>query len=119
MKAFNEGDLEAFMATVTEDAVYMPPGEPVLIGKETIRNWYNELFDKISFDVTISSDEIEICGDWAIQRTTWKGSMIQKDSGETTQAESKNIIIFRRQPDGSWKNSHAIWNFTSRETSEK
>jgi len=117
MKAFNEGDLEAFMATIAEDAVYMPTGEPPLIGKEAIRNWYNEVFDKISYDVTISSDEIEICGDWAIQRATWKGSWIQKDSGETTQFESKDIYIHRRQPDGSWKNSHAIWNFTSMETS--
>jgi len=117
MNAWNEGDLDAFMATVAEDAVYMPPGEPVLIGKESIRNWYD--FDNFSFDVTISSDEIEICGDWAIQRATWKGSWIQKDSGETTQIESKDIIIYRRQPDGSWKESHAIWNFTSRETSEK
>ena len=116
MKAFNEGDLEAFMATVAEDAVYMPPGEPALIGKEAIRNWYTELFDKMSFDATISSDEIEICGDWAIQRATWKGSWIQKDSGETTQFESPGIYIYRKQLDGSWKNSHAIWNFTSMET---
>ncbi len=119
MKALNEGDLEALMATVAEDAVWMAPGEPALIGKEAIRNWYNGLFDKISFDVIISPDEIEICGDWAIQRTTFKGSWIQKDSGETTQFESKDIYIYRKQPDGSWKNSHAIWNFTSMETSEK
>ena len=117
MNAWNEGDLDAFMATVAEDAVYMPPGEPVLIGKEAIRNWYD--FGKETYDVTISSDEIEICGDWAIQRETWKGSWIQKDSGETTQFESKDINIYRRQPDGSWKKSHSIWNFTSRETSEK
>ena len=117
MKAFNEGDLEAFMATIADNAVHMPPGYPVLIGKEAIRNWYT--FDKISFDVTISSDEIEICGDWAIQRATWKGSWTQKDSGETTQFEAKDIYIHRRQPDGSWKNSHTIWNSTSMETSEK
>ena len=117
MNAWNEGDFEAFMATVAEDAVHMPPGYPVLIGKEAIRSWYD--FDKISFDVTISSDEIEICGDWAIQRATWKGSWIRKDSGETTQIESKDIYIYRRQPDGSWKNSHTIWNSTSMETSEK
>lgn len=117
MKAFNEGDLEAFMATVADNAVHMPPGAPVIIGKEAIRNWYK--FDKNSFDVTISTDEIEICGDWAIQRATWKGSWTQKDSGETTQFEAKDIYIHRRQPDGSWKNSHAIWNNTKMEPNEK
>jgi len=116
MNAWNEGDFEAFMATIADDAVHMPPGYPILIGKEAIRNWYT--FGKISFDVTISSDEIEICGDWAIQRATWKGSWIRKDSGETTQFESKDIYIYRKQPDGSWKNSHTIWNSTSSETIE-
>ena len=76
MNAFNEGDLDAFMATIADDAVHMPSGYPVLIGKEAIRNWYT--FDNVSFDVTISSDEIEICGDWAIQRATWKGSWKKK-----------------------------------------
>ena len=110
MIAFNEGDLDAFMATIADDAVHMPSGYPALIGKEAIRNWYT--FDNISFDVTISSDEIEICGDWAIQRATWKGSWEKKDSSETKQFESKDIYIYRRQPDGSWKNSHTIWNST-------
>ncbi len=117
MKAFNEGDLESFMTTITDDAVFMPPGEPVIIGKEAIRNWYN--FDKIGFDVTISVDEIEVCGDWAFLRATWIGTQTQKESDETTEFKATDMSIHRRQPDGSWKTSHAIWNFTSMETSEK
>jgi len=116
-KAFNEGNLEAFMATIADDAVFMPPDVSVLIGKEAIRNWYN--FDETSFDTTIFSDEIEISGDWAFQRVHWKGSWILKESGETTQFESQSISNLRKQPDGSWKTSHSIWNFTSKETSEK
>ena len=116
MKAFNEGDLESFMTTITDDAVFMPPGEPVIIGKEAIRNWYN--FDKIGFDVTISVDEIEVCGDWAFLRATWIGTQTQKESDETTEFKATDMSIHRRQPDGSWKTSHAIWNFTSMETRE-
>lgn len=115
--AWNEGDLDAFMATIADNAVYMPPDEPVLIGKEAIRNWYD--FDNFSFDVTINSDEIEVHGDWAFQRSHWNGSWVQKDSGEITRMESKTINIFRRQPEGSWKNSYAIWNFTKRETKKE
>ena len=39
MNAWNEGDFEAFMATIADDAVHMPPGYPILIGKEAIRIW--------------------------------------------------------------------------------
>jgi uncharacterized protein (TIGR02246 family) len=117
MNSWNEGDLDAFMDTIADNAIYMPPGEPVINGKEAIRNWYN--FDNFSFDVTIFIDEIEVQGDLGFQRSHWKGSWIQKDSGETTQMESKTINIFKKQPDGSWKNAYAIWNFTNRETSEE
>jgi uncharacterized protein (TIGR02246 family) len=117
VKAFNEGNLEAFMATIADDAVYMPPGESVLIGKDAIRNWYD--FETINFDVTVVSDEIEVHGDWAFHRYHWEGSWILKESGETTKFESKDISILRKQPDGSWKTTHSIWNFTTRETSEK
>ena len=114
IKAFNEGDIEAYMDTIAENAVFMPPNEPALIGKDAIRNWYD--FDTLNFDMTITVDEIEVQGDWAFQRSHWKGDWIEHDTREKTKIESKTINIFRRQPDGSWKNSHSIWNFTSRET---
>jgi len=117
MKAFNEGNLEAFMTIIADDAVFMPPDVPALIGKDEIRN--STSFDEISFDVTIFSDEIEISGEWAFQRVHWKGSWILKESGETTPFESKEMFIYRRQPDGSWKTSHAIWNNTKMEPNEK
>ena len=109
-QAFNEGNLEDFMSLVADDAVFMPPGVPALIGKETIHNWQN--FDAMSWDATIYSDEIEISRDWAFQRVHWEGSWTLKSNGKTTIYKSKEIFIYRRQPDGSWLTSHAIWNGT-------
>jgi ketosteroid isomerase-like protein len=115
--AFNEADLDAFMAVVADDAVYLPPDEPALVGEVAIRNWYD--FETMSsIDVTIMSDEIEVSGDWAFHRARWTGSWIRDDSGERVQMESKVINLFKRQPDGSWKNSHSIWNFTRWEVTE-
>ena len=108
VEAFNENNLDAFIALVADDAVWMPPGVSVLNGKEEIRNWQN--FDDMSFDVKIFTDEIEICGEWAFQRVHWEGSWTIKESGETTSYKSKEIFIYQRQPDGSWLTSHAIWN---------
>ena len=117
VRAFNDGNLDAFMALVADDAVFMPPGVPALIGKEAIYNWQN--FDEMSFDATIFSDEIEICGEWAFQRVHWEGSWTINASGETTPYKSKEIFIYRRQPDGSWLTTHAIWNGTHIETEDK
>ena len=116
-KAFNEGDLDAYMATIADDAIVMPPGESALIGKEAIQDWYG-FIESMSFDMKIFIDELEVSGDWAFHRSHWKGSWIAEDSGQKTEIESKDIGILKRQPAGSWKVTHTIWNFTSRKTSE-
>jgi uncharacterized protein (TIGR02246 family) len=108
MKAYNEGDLEVLMAIVAEDVVFMPPGEPTLIGKEAIRNWHD--FDKISFDVNITVEEVQVLGDWAFMRDIWIGTVTQKESGEKFELNNKSLILLRRQPDGTWKMSYSMFN---------
>ncbi len=108
MKAYNEGDLEALTAIVAEDVVFMPPGEPTLIGKEAIRNWHD--FDKISFDVNITVEEVQVLGDWAFIRDIWIGTVTQNESGEKFESNYKSLIILRRQPDGTWKMFYSMFN---------
>ena len=108
MKAYNEGDLEALQAIVAEDLVFMPPGEPALIGKEAMRNWHD--FDKISIDVNITVEEVQVLGDWAFMRDIWIGTVTQKESGEKFELNNKSLILLRRQPDGTWKMSYSIFN---------
>jgi uncharacterized protein (TIGR02246 family) len=116
-KAFNEGDLDAYMATFADDAIVMSPGESALIGKEAIRDG-SGFIESTSFDVKIFVDEIEVSGDWAFHRSHWKGSWTEAGSDKKTEIESKDIGILKRQPDGSWKTTHTIFNFTSRKTSD-
>ena len=108
MKAYNEGDLEALTAIVAEDVVFMPPGEPALIGKEAMRNWHD--FDKISIDVNITVEEVQVLGDWAFMRDIWIGTVTQNESGEKFELNNKSLILLRRQPDGTWKLSYSIFN---------
>jgi ketosteroid isomerase-like protein len=114
--AFNAGDLDTYMASIADDAVFMPQGTASLVGKQAIRDWYN--FDNMDFDSTIIIDEIEVHGDLAFARSHWDGSWVQKDIQETTLYKSQTINIFKRWPDGSWKNWRTIWNFVTRETSQ-
>jgi len=108
MRAFNEGDLESYMSLFVDDAVWMPPGDVTIIGKEEIRNWFN--FDLFSYEIVISVDEVQVSGDWAFVLDNWKGTITQKESDETTEFDTKSVLILKRQLDGSWKITHAIWN---------
>ena len=110
LRSWNEGDFEGYMALIDDDAMFLPPNAPMFTGMETIRSVYRSEFDQYTFDLTISTEEIQVCGDWAFGRENWIGSMTPKDGGEPIMFNNKNLVIYRRQPDGSWKTWRAIYN---------
>ena len=41
-------DVEAFLGTVTDDFLVMPPNDPGARGKEAVRTWFNATFGAFS-----------------------------------------------------------------------
>ena len=108
-KAWNEEDYEGFMAIIDEEAVFLPPNAPPFGGMETIRSIYRTEFDSFDFNVTITTEEIHVCGDLTFSLDNWKGSMNPKDGSEPIVFENKNLVIYKRQVDGSWKTWRAMF----------
>jgi len=101
--ACGTGDAELYMSIFTEDARVMPPGFPAAMGKEEIRPVIEGLFGQFYLELPYTVDEVEVLGDWAFARSIFQYSMTLKDSGETTTMAGKELDIFKRQADGSWK----------------
>jgi uncharacterized protein (TIGR02246 family) len=108
-RAWNEGDNEGFMALIDEEAMFLPPNTPTFGGMETIRSIYRTEFDSFDFNVTITTEEIHVCGDLAFSRDVWKGSLNPKDGSEPNIFDNKNLVIYKRQVDGSWKTWRAMF----------
>ena len=108
-RVWNEGDYEGFMAIIDEEAMFLPPNAPPFGGIETIRSIYRTEFDSFDFNVTITTEEIHVCGDLAFSLDNWKGSMNPKDGSEPIVFENKNLVIYKRQVDGSWKTWRAMF----------
>jgi uncharacterized protein (TIGR02246 family) len=117
-RAWNEGDYEGFMAIIDEDAMFLPPNAPPIGGMETIRPVYKTEFDSFDFDVTITTEEVHVCGDLAFSLDIWKGSMIPKDGSEPIPFENKNLVIYKKQDDGSWKTFRAMFSSNTQPESE-
>ncbi len=112
-RAFNAIDLEAFMALISDDVVLMSHGGPrALVGKEAVRSDYKEFFDKGPFtpNLTISSEEVVVSGDWAFDRGTWVVIRTYKRGARRERLDSCYIMIWRRQPAGTWELARIIWN---------
>jgi uncharacterized protein (TIGR02246 family) len=96
----------------TDDALLIPPDEPIVRGKKAIAEWYENEFKKAPpiENPKVTLEDIEIRGDLAFLR----GNFILKFEGESA---GKPIIqnlrfvsIWQRQPDDTWKFCCDIWN---------
>ncbi len=110
VKAFNSGDVDAYMACFADDAAWMLPNQPAITGKEAARTWYQEVFERTAFDVTPYTDDLMVAGEWAYARRTYKGEAVRRATGQNISRGSKRISILHRQTNGTWKIAHDIWN---------
>jgi uncharacterized protein (TIGR02246 family) len=110
--ALSNRDLDALMAEIVEDAVWMPPNEEILVGKERIRAFYEELFSQSDFEGALdpNNQELQVFGDWAVFRSVLVGTATPPGGGEETPIANKLVNLLHREPDGTWKHVWDIWN---------
>lgn len=108
--AFNQGDAEGISKFFTDNAILMAPGEPVAVGKEAVRKYYQNIFDEFMVELESHYEEVDVSGNMAYGR----GEAIVKatpiNGGKTTVTSSKYLNILKRQPNGDWLTTHDIWN---------
>ena len=115
IKAFNEGNIENYIALIADDAVWMPPGVGAIVGKDAIRDWYMGFMPNSQFDIDIINESTELHGEFAFQREVWKGTSTSKKGGEPFLHNSMCLNVLRKQADGTWKIWKSIWNRNRKE----
>ena len=110
IKAFDEGNIEKYIALIADDAVWMPPGVGAIVGKDAIRDWYKGFMPNSQFDIDIINESTELHGEFAFQREVWKGTSTSKQGGEPFRHNSMCLNVLRKQADGTWKIWKCIWN---------
>ncbi len=99
LEAVNAGDWAALGATYTEDAVLLPPNEPVVQGRSDIQAWF-EAFPPVS-DINLETEEIEGLGDVAFVRGSYTLTITPEGMDAVTDT-GKFLDVRRKQADGSW-----------------
>lgn len=103
-RALVEGDLEGWLATLTEDCVFLPPGAPGVKGKEAIGRWAKEsFFDVFDIGFEFGYEEITITGSSASAWGWYRQLLSPKNGGEAIQLEGKFIDLFQQEEGGEWK----------------
>jgi uncharacterized protein (TIGR02246 family) len=102
--ALNEGGLERCVSLWIDDAIQMPPGARIRVGKAQIRRAMQSLLGHFDLRrVRVHPEEVRILGDWAYVHGTYEVETVPKWGGEPKRYGGKFLDVLERQVDGSWK----------------
>ena len=110
-EAFATGDgAKVAEMAFTEDARLLPPGEPMVEGREAIAQYWQAGFDAGVEDLQLDLISVEMVGDdTMIETGTWAVTVPTED-GATMQVGGESLVIWKREADGVWRMSQDMWN---------
>jgi uncharacterized protein (TIGR02246 family) len=100
MSASKAGDLATVLSLMTDDAVFLVPGQEPF-GKEAFAA-ASEAMSEVRIEGTSEIQEIEVLGDWAYLRSFITATVTPSD-GTGRSRSGYTLTIFRKGPDGQWR----------------
>src|SRR5262245_57688706 len=82
-EAVRRKDIARLVSFIAEDAIFMPPGQPLIHGKAEVEAMYKSTFGKLSIEQDFQIHEIEILGDWAFLWGVDSAKVTPAEGGET------------------------------------
>ncbi|USN99229.1 MAG: DUF4440 domain-containing protein [Phycisphaeraceae bacterium] len=108
--AINSNNLETFLAMLTDDAVFMPPNEPRVVGKEAVRAWAAGYLDAYRIHYEKTALDAKVVDGLMIEQYAYEENDTPRAGGPALHDTGKGVYIFRRGPDGAWRVASDIWN---------
>lgn len=110
LEAARRKDLDGMMAVYAPDAQELMPGQPAVVGREAIRELYQELIAKSPrFNHAVAFEEVMIAesGDLAVVRGAYRFTM---DTNEPEREEIGKLVSVWVYLTGDWRISLIIAN---------
>ena len=111
VKATLAGDAKAIAALYTDDAVEMPPNQPMIKGKDAIQQFYEkEMASGMKMtSFTVTHLDTNASGDRGYDVGTYRQSLTLKGASAPVSDSGKYTVILKRSAAG-WKVAYAIYN---------
>ena len=106
-EAFFRADVEAISMAYTEDAEWLVPEAPPIKGRQAIAQTWKHIVGNGGNKTRVEVREVQEAGDWAYDVGTFTATA---PDGSVLNS-GKYIVIWRIQPDGSWKIHRDIFNW--------
>ena len=105
-RAFNAGDIAAVAAHYTEDAVVLPPGAEMVLGRNAILTFWKSAADQIG-DIKLTAVDVKPLGSNAAREI---GTFSLRTKGAQSQQDTGKYVVVWEKVGGDWKLATDIWN---------
>ena len=104
LKAAQAKDVDGAVANYAEDGSWLPPNAPIVNGKPAIRTGWLKLIGSPGFNIDWQIDKLEVgrAGDFAYTIYTYQLALASPN-GKPMTDHGKDMAIWKKQSDGSWK----------------
>jgi uncharacterized protein (TIGR02246 family) len=111
LKATQARDVDGAVANYAEDGSWLPPNAPMVNGKAAIRAGWLKLISSSGFNIDWQIDKLEVgrAGDLAYTIYTYRLAL-EGPGGKPINDHGKDMAIWKKQSDGSWKMIADIFN---------
>lgn len=108
--ATNAGDVAGWVELFADDAVYLPDNSPPVTSRNDLERVAVSAFGRYRNNIRIDPVEIVLLGEWAFAQAHVTGNAVPRGDGNPLVVDRKEIVLFRRQADGSWRIARLIGN---------
>jgi ketosteroid isomerase-like protein len=106
--AFNTKDVAKILDLYAENSVFMPPHEPIIRGKDALKNFFTDLFQRGATNLRLDIAEVSGHGPLAYQSGTYEVDY-KPATGTASRDRGKYLFVLRKMGTG-WKYEYTMWN---------
>jgi uncharacterized protein (TIGR02246 family) len=103
LSATQTGDIDTVLNLMSEDAMFMSPGQQPMIGREAFARGLTKVLSENVVESNSEIAEVVVCGDLAYCRTRLAVTIISKHGQLPILRNGDTLSILRKGADGKWR----------------
>jgi uncharacterized protein (TIGR02246 family) len=109
VKDLRDKQLDRISMLYAEDAAFHLPTGVRVTGRPAIHELCKNVFATMSSDITLHTVAAERSGNLAYDSGDFSEALVSVADGKKAQSQGSYLMIFRRQPNGSWLIAEQMW----------
>lgn len=102
LQATSAGDLQTVLTLMSDDAVFLVPGQPPMHGKRAFAEAFQAMVPVVRIEGTHETREIQVHGDIAWCWSYLSVTVTPRSGGQPSRRAGHTLSILRKEQEGNW-----------------